>query len=158
MCEKNNIVFKTFIKQNNNNLFFKEYNLSLNLKIIDIKNLIIQNLIDNKLFDNNKSNYIDLENITNKIYKDFGKLYFDKGILPMTYDNYILSDFTSDNRIFEFIIIPTNIKQNINIQSNKPSGILKKVINEEKNKNNDFTLDTDDFPPLGMSNKITKKI
>jgi hypothetical protein len=156
MCEKDNVIFKTFIKQNNNNILFKEYTISLKFKIIDIKNLIIKNLIDNNLFDNNKFNYVDLENITDKIYKDFGKLYFDKGILPMTYDNYILSDFTGDNRIFEFIIIPTNIKQNI--QVNKPSGILKKVINEEKKKNNEFTLDTDDFPPLGTSSKITKKI
>ena len=95
----------------------------------------------------NEFNYVDLENITDKVYKDFGKLVFNKGILPLTVDNYKLSEFTVGNRTFHFLAIP-KINNN-NLQNRKISGVLKKVIKEQEKLENLFVYDEDDFPPLG---------
>lgn len=152
MSDKETVIFKIHLKNNNinNNIFFKEYKYFLKSKIIELKNLIFQDLLKENKIDINKFNFIDIENITEKIYKNYGKLYFDKGILPITYDNYKISEFTNKDIIFDFVVIPINIKKNND--PIKTSGILKKIINEENN-NNEFIYDVDDFPTLGSSKK-----
>ena len=140
----NSINISIFLLENSNKSLFKEYIFKLDKKIIDLKNTILEDLkkSDKNMNDNN---YIDLDNITNKVYKDFGKLFFSNGILPFTFDNYKLSEFTIDNRTFHFIAIP---KKNDNIMQNtKQSGVLKKAIKEQFS--NNFVFDNDDFPPLG---------
>lgn len=124
--------------------FIKEYYFDLNQKIIDIKKIILKDTYDNEYND------LDFENISDRIYKDFGKLFFDKGFLPNTIDNYKLDQFTNDNRTFSFIIHPKNI-DNIKMNNiNHNNSFLKKMIKEEKmKKNNEFIIDDDDFPPLG---------
>ena len=109
--DKNNVLFKIYNinnKTNNENnnktkILLKDYNFDLKIKIIDIKNIILKELF------NNEYNSLDLENINDRVYKDFGKLFFDKGLLPITIDNYKLGDFTNGDRIFEFIVYPKNI-------------------------------------------------
>jgi hypothetical protein len=86
-----------------------------------------------------------LENVTERIYKDFGKLFFDKGILPSTIDNYKLEEFTNDNRTFSFIALPKNIE--INQKPKEDSGFLKKIVKKQL-KNNQLFIYDDDFPPL----------
>lgn len=134
-------------------------------KIIDIKKKILDYY--NKNNENNeKYNYIELENITTKIYKDYGKLFFDKGILPSSNDNYKLENFTivDDNRIYTFNAVLKNIEQknkelekeseNINNSNNNK---YKKNINKYDNKYNEnrntlkkeeFVFREEDFPPL----------
>jgi hypothetical protein len=99
----NTIVLKIF-KDKSNLDDFKIYICSMTEKIIDIKNKILKDI-----FDLNGFNYLDFENISEKVYKDYGKLFFDKGILPRTIDNYSLQDFTVESRDFSFLCIPTNI-------------------------------------------------
>jgi hypothetical protein len=90
--DKNNVLFKIYNinnktnNENNNktNILLKDYNFDLKVKIIDIKNIILKELF------NNEYNSLDLENINERVYKDFGKLFFDKGLLPSTIDNYKL--------------------------------------------------------------------
>lgn len=146
MSDKSIVIFKVFLNEHNQKNFLGDFKFKLSNKIIDIRNTILQDCIDKNRIDKSKFNYIDLDNVTDRVYKDFGKLYFDKGILPMTNDNYNLSEFTNENRTFEFVALPYFIKQNN--QQNKASGILKKIINEEKMNKNEFSFDTDDFPPL----------
>lgn len=113
------------------------YECKLSEKIIDIKNKILKNLF------NGKFNYLDLENITERVYKDYGKLFFDIGVLPVTIDNYRLSEFTIENRTFLFKAVPSNVEIKKVVKHN--TGILKKII---KGDSNDFVYDKDDFPPL----------
>ena len=149
--DKNNVLFKIYNinnetnNENNNNtkILLKDYNFDLKVKIIDIKNIILKELF------NNEYNSLDFENINERVYKDFGKLFFDKGLLPSTIDNYKLGDFTNGNRVFEFIAYPKNIdviKKNI-VKQDCNSGVLKKIIMEERGSKEFFIYD-DDFPPL----------
>jgi hypothetical protein len=137
----NSVIFKIYKLQEKQNekIFDKEYCIDLKTKISDIKKEILKNSF------NNEFNYLDLENITDKIYKDFGKLSFDKGIIPNTTDNYKLEQFTINNREFSFIALPKNII--INKTKKEDSGILKKFVKKELKSNQLFIYD-DDFPPL----------
>ena len=134
-------------------------------KIIDVK----KNILDyyNKNNENNeKYNYIELENITAKIYKDYGKLFFDKGILPSSNDNYKLENFTivDDNRIYTFNAVLKNIEQqnkelekkfeDINNSNNKYNKNNKNKYDNKYNENRntfkkeEFVFREEDFPPL----------
>jgi len=133
--EKNIVIFKIYI----NNEMEKEYLFDTSNKIIDIRNKVLNDIF------NNSHNYLEMENITERIYKDYGKLFFDIGILPRSIDNYQLSQFTNDNRTFSFRVTPINL----NIMKPKKDGsFLKKIIKENKEKNGEFIFDDDDFPTL----------
>lgn len=133
--EKNIVTFKIYI----NSEIEKEYSFDISNKIIDIRNKILNDIF------NNSHNYLEMENITERIYKDYGKLFFEIGILPRSIDNYTLSQFTNDNRIFSFRVTPINL--NI-IKPTKDGLFLKKIIKENKEKNGEFIFDDDDFPSL----------
>jgi hypothetical protein len=140
------VIFKIYIRNENNEINSdKEYIFNLNDKIIDIKNRILKESF------NNKFNALDMENITEKVYKDFGKLFFDKGLLPVTVDKYKLGEFTIGNRTFSFLVMPKNVEMKADIKSNdnKELSFLKKMIKEDmkKTNNNQFIYDID-FPPL----------
>jgi len=133
--ERNIVIFKIYV----NNDMEKEYSFNTSDKIIDIRNKVLNDIF------NNSHNYLEMENITERIYKDYGKLFFDIGILPTSIDNYILSQFTNDNRTFSFRVTPINL----NIMKPKKDGsFLKKIIKENKEKNGEFIFDDDDFPIL----------
>jgi hypothetical protein len=141
----NSVNILVFLSENSDKNLFKEYVFKLDKKIIDVKNFILEDL--KKKSNMNNYNYIDLDNITERIYKDFGKLFFSNGVLPIIFDNYKLSEFTIENRTFQFLAIPKVNNVN-NKQFSKPSGVLKKVIHEQNNKKNEFVFDNNDFPPL----------
>jgi len=142
--DNKSVVFKIFIlNKNNEQEFYKDYILTLNLKISEIKKQIANDI------SNGENDYVHLENITERIYKDFGKLFFEKGQLPITLDNYKLEQFTNGNRTFSFIatigVLPKTIIKKANIENST----LKKLIQEErKNKTDEFIFYNDEFPPL----------
>ena len=142
---KNSVVFKIFKIENNERIFVKDYYFDLNMKIVDIKNNILSDCY------NNSYNSLDLENITFKVYKDFGKLFFEKGLLPISIDNYKLSDFTIENRTFEFVTYGKNIQKKEIEKKKNNINLLQKNINKE-NKNNkiskEFVIIKEDFPEL----------
>ena len=133
------------------NLYINKYNINclietieqnLNVKIIDFK----KNLL-NKYFPEN--NQLTLTNITDRVYKDYGLLFFNLGTLPITNDNYYLNKFTIPDRTFSFLMEGTTIEI-------KKNNHLPKILNfnkyKEKDLNNqkqEFVLDNNDFPPLG---------
>jgi len=153
----NTVIFEIYIKivdcNKEYNHFLKKYEIPLNTKIIDIRNLI---LLD--LNEDNKFNYLDLYNITERVYKDFGKLFFDKGLVPSIIDNYILEQLTDEGRTFLFLAEPIFKEIEVKSPNNSPTnGILKKIIKDEQKKiSNGFYYDEDDFPPLVSSPKKTK--
>ena len=114
-------------------------------KIIDIKNKILK---DN--FHTTEFNYLDFENISQKVYKDYGKLFFDKGLLPRTIDNYSLQDFTVEGREFSFLCIPTSVCEKSKlIDTNFRKKEKKEEIYKTPQKNeNKFVFSEDEFPPL----------
>ena len=136
---KNTIILKIY---KNKELFIKDYEIDINMKIIEIKNMILKDIF------NNQFNDILFENITSRVYKDYGKLFFDIGVLPNTIDNYKLSQFTNENREFLFIAYGNNKEQ----ESDK--NYTKKIIKEEKkydsrnNSKNEFIYCDNEFPPL----------
>jgi hypothetical protein len=140
--EKNTVIFNIYkINTENEKVLDNSYSFKLNEKIIDIKNKILKDTF------NNEYNYLDLENITSRTYKDYGKLFFDIGLLPSTIDNYRLSEFTNEGREFLFIGLPKNILIEKKINNN--IDVIKKIIKEDrKQSSNEFVYYADEFPPL----------
>lgn len=140
--EKNTVVFNIYkINTENQKVLDNSYSFNLNEKIIDIKNKILKNTFKNEY------NYLDLENITSRTYKDYGKLFFDIGVLPSTIDNYKLVEFTNEGREFLFIGLPKNIL--IEKKVNNGNGVIKRLIKEDrKQSSNEFVYYDDEFPSL----------
>jgi hypothetical protein len=142
------VTFKIYkIEVSGDNIFFKDYVFELNEKMIDIQNVILKDLNEN---DNSTYNSLEMNNITDRIYKDFGKLSIEKGIIPRTIENYKLEQLTNGNRTFSFNVSGKNIKKIV--QNKNETSILKEIIKaerllEQKNKK-EFCLYEDDFPPL----------
>lgn len=144
----NHVIFKIFkLNSNKEHEFFKDYQFTLNMRICDIREKIANEL------SNDKNNYANLDNITERIYKDFGKLFFEKGLLPMTVDNYKLEQFTNGGRTFTFCVslITQPKKDVIKKDVSDQNSTLKRLIKEErniKNKDEGFVFYEDDFPAL----------
>jgi len=138
-------VYINVYKENDENNVIKEYAFSLENKIIDIKNKILKDSFKNEY------NNLEMTNITEKVYKDYGKLFFDKGLLPSTINNYKLLEFTNEGRTFSFVVKGTNIKIEKIIK--KECDFIKKIIKEDRGKSNDFMIYDDDFPPLPSTKK-----
>lgn len=153
-----NIIFKS--NDNNNEILFTFPKTD---KIKNIKTKILEYY--NNIYNINnieQYNYIDLENITTKIHKDYGKLFFDKGILPSSNDNYKLEDFSiiDNSRIYTFIAILKKIEKKLekeSEQNNYEKKNYQKKNYEQKNyekknynilKKDEFIFKEEDFPPL----------
>ena len=148
---KNEVIFKIYtLGPNKENVFLKDYIFTLNLTLGDIRSSIADDITTGE------NNYINLENITERIYKDFGKLFFDKGVLPITLDNYKLEQFTNGLRTFSFlatvgVLLPKNIINKKPKTISNENSTLKRLIKEDrelKNKEDGFVFYNDDFPPL----------
>jgi hypothetical protein len=143
---KDTVIIKTYIRdENSTNIEDKEYIFNLNDKIMDIKNKILADTF------NNKYNSLDMTNITDRVYKDFGKLFFDKGLLPLTIDNYKLSEFTIGDRTFLFLVSGKNTVKINDVK--KDCKFIQKIIKEDRKKDEGFVFFDDDFPPLSSSKK-----
>lgn len=79
------------------------FEFTLETRMIDVRDEIMWKLYDScKEREEHDMNYLEIENISPKLYKDFGKLFFDLGLLPKTIDNYPLSKFTNEERTYQF--------------------------------------------------------
>ena len=154
----NSVEFKIYKKENETNTYLKTYVFELNKKIIDIKNTILND------FFKGQYNYIELSNITERVYKDYGLLFFDKGLIPPINDNYTLEKFTIPNRTFSFVAetmnkeLSSNNKRKLtndtdnysgNNRSNNYSNKYSNKYNSTSvNSNTGFLIKEEDFPPL----------
>ena len=143
----NTVLFKIYtLNDNKEQTFFKDYYFTLNENISDIKHTIAMELSDGK------NTYVSLENITERIYKDFGKLFFERGVIPITVDNYKLEQFTNEGRVFSFIAEISNNLPKKTIKNTVQNSTIKKLIQEDrklKSTDNGYVFYEDDFPPLG---------
>lgn len=135
-------------KQNENNeneqVLLETIQQDLSIKMIDFKSSLLK-----KYFPEN--NYLEIYNNTERIYKDYGLLFFDKGLLPDTNDNYLLSKFTIPIRTFTFLIKGTNVEKKIIKPIKKNINLHKKYNNytNEPQKEQGYVFNEDDFPALG---------
>jgi len=150
------VEFKIYKKENETNTYLKTYVYELNKKIIDLKNTILND------FFKGQYNYIELTNITEHVYKDYGLLFFDKGLIPPINDNYTLEKFTIPNRTFSFVVeamnkelISNTNKRKLTIDTNNDNNNYSNKYsnryndkNNTTNSNNDFFIKEEDFPPL----------
>tara|TARA_B110000483_G_scaffold95495_1_gene117372 strand:+ start:10037 stop:10456 length:420 start_codon:yes stop_codon:yes gene_type:complete len=136
------ITTKIYIKKNNEECLVETFEQDLNVKITDFKNQLLK-----KYFPEN--NYLQLTNINERVYKDYGLLFFELGLLPSTNDNYLLSKFTIPNRTFSFLIQGINeekkvFKQPTRINFNNKYSNQKNEIPHEVG----YVFKEEDFPPL----------
>ena len=132
------------IKNNNEIQLKNTLTIDLSQSILELKNIILKD------YFNNTHNYLNLTNITERVYKDYGLLFFDKGRIPDSLDNYLLNKMTIQNRTFDFLVEPVNKEIKLP-KINQPSKInfFKKYNQEDKNEiNKEFEYVEEDFPPL----------
>jgi len=138
------VIIKIFKKNETSIIEDTEYEFSLNEKIIDIKNKILKESF------NESHNYLNMENITDKVFKDYGKLFFDKGPIPEIIDNYKLDQMTNGNRVFSFLCTPINKemkkKESLPKINNKQHTMKSKIFPD--NNHNQFKFNENDFPAL----------
>ena len=134
------IKINIYILKKNEECFIETIEQNLDLKMIEFKDNLLK-----KYFPEN--NYLEINNITERVYKDYGMLFFDKGILPDTNDYYLLNKFTTPNRTFSFLINGKNIeKKNI---TKKPVNInFNRYKPKDENEPEPFVFKEEDFPPL----------
>ena len=155
----NNIRVKVYLSENTSDEnVYKEYLFDLTEKIINIKMKILNDLRNDDKLINEQINNIDLNNKTERVYKDFGKISLNNGIIPFTMDNYKLSEVTNGNRTFIFVVIQ-KVTEFIKLNEDKPTTtdilhkftkrnnyqIPKQKIKEIKQ---DFVYNENDFPSL----------
>lgn len=136
------ITTKIYIKKNNEECLVETFEQNLNVKITDFKNQLLK-----KYFPEN--NYLQLTNINERVYKDYGLLFFELGLLPSTNDNYLLSKFTTPNRTFSFLIQGINeekkvFKQPTRINFNNKYSNQKNEVPQQVG----YVYKEEDFPSL----------
>lgn len=83
---------------------FEEFEFPFQMRIYDIRSEIMWRLYVGDRQIQNEKYYLEMVNIGSKVYKDFGKQFFDLGLQPKTIDNSPLSKFTAEERTFEFMV------------------------------------------------------
>jgi len=81
----------------------------------------------------------DIENITDKIYRNFGKMVLYQGSISRIYDNKEIGDFLKENQTVKIKLIPV-------LEEKKEPIVFKTTIKKEPPK--EFFINMDDFPPL----------
>ncbi len=81
--------------------------------------------------------YLEMENITDRVFKDFGKLFFDKGLLPKTIDNFPLKKMSGAGREYVFMVYKVDresIKHLILPRANTTYDLLQNKVGFEEKK------------------------
>jgi hypothetical protein len=119
------------------------------IKIIELKKYII------KKYTEDDCKYIDLENINEKVVKNFGKMYLERGNIPRIFDNFNLSKFMMDDGEINLKIKKVddyehqdNASNTVNKQGNQT--VKKAYIPPSKRDEipKEFNYFEEDFPPL----------
>lgn len=114
----------------------EKFHFDVETLIIDVRDEMMWKIYrDEKHHD---EYYLEIENITSKLYKDFGKLFFNSGLLPKTIDNFPLSKFVAEERTYEFLVYRKKKSEindyNANVIPSYMKPKTEKQIIEEKNK------------------------
>ena len=151
-----NIKFIIYYTNKKDDSLSKTYTINnLTTKIIDIKKEIFND------FPKDGFNYIDLEYVSERIYKEIGKYSFNYGIFPRTMDHTRLSNYTDGNKTYHFFIHYSNNEVVVNNENNRKINLsfIKKEEDEENEVRHQPTQQVinlfdsnnydNNFPPLG---------
>ena len=115
----------------------KNYVLPFETSLEDIKKIIIK--------DFEISFSFNLDNISRRNYRNFGKMFMGSGVIQSSYNNKVLANFFNEGQSVELSIIEIS-EEELKTSSSLDNLMEKvKVINNPKK---EFTLDINDFPPL----------
>ncbi len=97
------ITIRFYKKEENENKLLAVKSYTMLYRMIDIKKEIVKDF-----FDTNKD-YLDLVNISPRVFKDFGKVHMALGNVPRTFDFYQLSEISNPDRTFDFLVVPVSL-------------------------------------------------
>ena len=145
-----NIKFIIYYTNKKDDSLSKTYTFNnLTVKIIDIKKEIFND------FPKDGFNYVDLEYVSERIYKEIGKYSFNYGIFPRTMDHTRLSNYTDGNKTYHFLIHYSNNEVVVNNENNRRINLsfIKKEDDEKPTQEEISLFDSNNydsnFPPLG---------
>ena len=142
------IQIKLFVNIEKKISFQKEITISLENTINELKNEILNTLNWNEFND------VEINNITERIYKDYGMMFFDKGFLQKNIDNFKLNKFTIKNRTFSFLVYGVKKEKINSLPIIMPRNLFNKYKNEQQEYNinntnqSSFKYNEEEFPPL----------
>jgi len=109
-----NIKFIIYYNNIKDDSLSKTYTFNnLNTTIIDIKKEIFND------FPKTGFNYVDIDYVSDRIYKEIGKYSFNYGIFPRTMDHTRLSNYTDGHKTFHFFIHYSNNEVVVNNENNR---------------------------------------
>jgi hypothetical protein len=85
----------------------REFVFPLHTTFLEVRRKIAEEMFDIP------NGYVELYNNSPRIYKDYGKFFFDYGIIPSTFDYYPLSDITIGGRTFIFHASPDENRESL---------------------------------------------
>ena len=116
----------------------KNYVLPFETSLEDIKKIIIK--------DFEISFPFNLDNISKRNYRNFGKMFMGSGVIQSSYNNKVLANFFNEGQSVELSII--EISEEELKTSSSLDNLMEKVKVIHNPKKEEFTLNLNDFPPL----------
>ncbi len=101
------VSFEVYLKENNEIIqeSIEKMSFDISMRVIDMRDEIMWKMYNStEERASHDDYYLEIENISPNLVKEFGKLFFNKGLLPKTMDNYPLSRITSAGASFIFAV------------------------------------------------------
>jgi hypothetical protein len=101
------VSFEVYLKENGEiqHHSLERMSFDISMRVIDMRDEIMW-----KMYNSTEERaehdqyYLEIENISPNLVKEFGKLFFNKGLLPKTLDNYPLTRITNNGAKFIFVV------------------------------------------------------
>ncbi len=101
------VSFEVYLKWNDQIIpeSLERISFDLSMRVIDMRDEMMWKMYNStEERESHDDYYLEIENISPNLVKEFGKLFFNKGLLPKTMDNYPLSRITSAGASFIFAV------------------------------------------------------
>lgn len=101
------VSFEVYLKENDQIISesIERISFDLSMRVIDMRDEMMWKMYNStEERESHDQYYLEIENISSNLVKEFGKLFFNKGLLPKTMDNYPLSRITSAGSSFIFAV------------------------------------------------------
>lgn len=102
------VLFEVYLKEKDSEIQYdtlEKMSFDLSMRVIDMRDEMMW-----KMYNSTEERaehdqyYLEIENISPTLVKEFGKLFFNKGLLPKTLDNYPLTRITNNGAKFIFTV------------------------------------------------------
>ncbi len=101
------VFFEVYKKDGKNGIrdemSYKRFEFPLTMRVIDVRDEIMWKMYNGcEEREQQDLYYLEIENHSPKLFKEFGKLFFNFGLIPKTQDNYPLTRITSNGKSYIF--------------------------------------------------------